>query len=105
MYRTNVSSLLSVKICCTLRFLALGRQLFIRMWMVDSETSYICIACWTDNFFVVQIVSIARTILAFLVCVCIILLWNCCVQKIERCIVGENAQVAYMRRSLMNHVI
>src|SRR6266699_5418145 len=72
--------------------------------MVDLETSYICIIHRIDNFFVVRIASIARTILASVVCVCIVLLWNCRVRKIERCVVGENAQVACMRRSLMNHV-
>ena len=90
-YCTSVSSSFLVKICYVFRFSALGRQPFIRLRMVDSETLYICVACQTDNFFVVWIVSIARTILASLVCVCIVLLWNCCVRKIERCVVGENA--------------
>ena len=75
--RTNVSSLFSVRIYCTFCFSALGRQLFIRLRMVDSETLYICVVRRTDNYFVVRIVSIARTILASLVCVCIVLLWNC----------------------------
>ncbi len=105
MYRTNVFSSFSVRIYCIFRFLTLGRQLFIRLRMVDLETSYICATRRTDNFFVVRIASIARTILASLVCICIVLLWNYRVRKIERHVVRENAQVACMRRSLMNHVI
>ncbi len=104
-YRTSVSSSLSVRIYCIFRFLALGKQLFIWLQMVDLETSYTCAIYRINNFFVVRIVSIARTILASLVCVYIILLWNCRVRKIERCVIGENIQVAYIRRSLMNHVI
>ena len=104
-YRTNVSSLFSVRIYCAFRFSTLGKQPFIRLQMVDSETSYIYAARRTDNFFIVQIASIARTILVSLVCICIVLLWNCRVRKIERHVVRENAQVACMRRSLMNHVI
>ncbi len=103
-YRTNVFSSLSIRIYCVFRFSALGKQPFIWLRMIDSETLYICVARRIDNFFIVQIASIARTILASLVCVCIVLLQNCYVRKIERCVVGENIQVACICRSLMNHV-
>ena len=69
MYRTIVSSSAKVRASRRLRVSAFEVVPLIRVAIVDFGTSYNCAARRIDIFLLVRIASIARMILASLVCI------------------------------------